>query len=56
MMIPFGMVDSFGYLTIPVAMCAIFTFLVIEQIAIEIQDPFSNRENDTPITAIQSKY
>ena len=33
-------------------MCAIFIFLVIEQIAIEIQDPFSNRENDTPVTAI----
>lgn len=52
MIVPFGMVDSFGYLTIPVAMCAIFIFLVIEQIAIEIQDPFSNRENDIPITAI----
>jgi len=52
MLVPFGMVDSFGYLTIPVAMCAIFIFLVIEQIAVEIQDPFSNRENDTPVTAI----
>lgn len=52
MIVPFGMVDSFGYLTIPVAMCAIFIFLVIEQIAIEIQDPFSNRENDIPITTI----
>jgi len=51
-LVPFGMVDSFGYLTIPVAMCAIFVFLVIEQIAIEIQDPFSNRENDIPVTAI----
>lgn len=52
MIVPFGMVDSFGYLTIPVAMCAIFIFLVIEQIAVEIQDPFSNRENDIPITTI----
>ncbi|MEJ6980409.1 bestrophin family ion channel [Pedobacter sp. P351] len=51
-LVPFGMVDSFGYLTIPVAMCAIFIFLVIEQIAIEIQDPFSNRENDIPVSAI----
>jgi len=52
LMIPFGMVDSFGYYTIPVAMCVIFIFLVIEQIAIEIQDPFSNRENDIPISTI----
>ena len=51
-LIPFGMVDALGYLTIPVAMCAIFIFLIIEQIAIEIQDPFSNRENDIPVTAI----
>jgi len=51
-LVPFGMVDAFGYLTIPVAMCAIFIFLVIEQIAIEIQDPFSNRENDIPVNAI----
>lgn len=51
-LVPFGMVDSFGYVTIPVAMCAIFIFLVIEQIAVEIQDPFSNRENDIPVTAI----
>jgi len=51
-LIPFGMVDSFGFYTIPAALCAIFIFLIIEQIAIEIQDPFSNRENDIPITAI----
>lgn len=51
-LIPFGMVDAFGWYTIPAAMSAIFIFLVIEQIAIEIQDPFSNRENDIPITSI----
>ncbi|WP_207429385.1 bestrophin family protein [Pedobacter sp. SYSU D00535] len=51
-LIPFGMVDAFGYMTIPAAMCAIFIFLIIEQIAIEIQDPFSNRENDIPVTTI----
>lgn len=52
LIVPFGMVDSFGFMTIPIAMCAIFIFLVIEQIAIEIQDPFSNKENDIPLTAI----
>lgn len=51
-LVPFGMVDAFGYLTIPAAMCAIFIFLVIEQIAVEIQDPFSNRENDIPVNSI----
>ncbi|WP_345331470.1 bestrophin family protein [Mucilaginibacter defluvii] len=52
MLLPFGMVETFGYIAIPIAICVIFIFMIIEQIAIEIQDPFSNKENDIPVTAI----
>ncbi|MBE9584261.1 hypothetical protein IM792_07370 [Mucilaginibacter sp. JRF] len=52
MLLPFGMVELFGYVSIPIAICTIFIFLIIEQIAIEIQDPFANKENDIPVTAI----
>lgn len=52
MLLPFGMVEVFGYIAIPIAICVIFIFLAIEQIAIEIQDPFANKDNDIPVTAI----
>ncbi|MCJ8212066.1 hypothetical protein MUY27_20280 [Mucilaginibacter sp. RS28] len=51
-MLPFGIIEVFGYIAIPIAISVIFIFLTIEQIAIEIQDPFANKENDIPVTAI----
>ncbi|EOR94522.1 hypothetical protein ADIARSV_2368 [Arcticibacter svalbardensis MN12-7] len=49
---PFGMVEELGYLTIPISLIVTFIFLVIEQIAVEIQDPFASKDNDTPMTTI----
>ncbi|WP_069659008.1 bestrophin family protein [Arcticibacter eurypsychrophilus] len=49
---PFGMVKELGYLTIPISLIVTFIFLVIEQIAVEIQDPFASKDNDTPMTTI----
>lgn len=51
LMVPFGMVEL-AVMAIPVSIAVIFIFLAIEQIAIEIQDPFANRENDIPVNAI----
>jgi putative membrane protein len=51
LMVPFGMAEL-GLLTVPVSIAVIFIFLAIEQIAIEIQDPFANRENDIPVIAL----
>ncbi|QNL49182.1 hypothetical protein H8S90_20950 [Olivibacter sp. SDN3] len=51
-LIPFAMVKELGYLTILLAIILSFIFLIIEQIAIQIQDPFENRHNDTPVTTI----
>lgn len=51
-LIPFAMVKELGYLTIVLALVISFIFLIIEQIAIQIQDPFEGKTNDTPMTAI----
>lgn len=51
-LIPFAMVKELGYLTIILALIISFIFLIIEQIAIQIQDPFEGKANDTPVTAI----
>jgi len=51
-LIPFAMVKELGYLTIILSIVISFIFLIIEQIAIQIQDPFENKPNDTPVTTI----
>ncbi|GAA4806461.1 bestrophin family ion channel [Olivibacter ginsenosidimutans] len=51
-LIPFAMVKELGYLTIILALIISFIFLIIEQIAIQIQDPFEGKANDTPVTTI----
>ncbi|MBE7178355.1 MAG: hypothetical protein INR69_18285 [Mucilaginibacter polytrichastri] len=51
-LVPFGLVKELGYITIPIAMIVIFIFVIIELIALEIQDPFEGRDNDTPMTTI----
>lgn len=51
-LIPFGLVKELGYVAIPISMIVIFIFVIIELIALEIQDPFEGRDNDTPMTSI----
>lgn len=51
-LIPFGLVKELGYIAIPISMIVIFIFVIIELIALEIQDPFEGRDNDTPMTSI----
>lgn len=51
-LIPFAMVKELGYLTVILALIISFIFLIIEQIAIQIQDPFESKPNDTPVTTI----
>ncbi|MBE7177293.1 MAG: hypothetical protein INR69_12855 [Mucilaginibacter polytrichastri] len=51
-LIPFGFIDELGYFTIPIAMVVIFIFVIIEQIALKIQDPFENEDNDTSMSTI----
>jgi len=50
--LPFGLVEVIGYVLIPTTISLAFSFLIIERIAIYMQDPFENRDSDTPMTAL----
>lgn len=52
LMLPFGLIDFFGYIGIPIVMAIAASFLLIEKMAIHLQDPFENMPTDTPITTI----
>jgi putative membrane protein len=51
-MLPFGLIEYFGYLEIPVVVAIAASFLLIEKMAINLQDPFENNPTDTPTTTI----
>jgi putative membrane protein len=51
-MLPFGLIEYFGYLEIPVVVAIAASFLLIEKMAINLQDPFENKPSDTPTTTI----
>ncbi len=47
-MLPFGLIRDFGYFTIPLVTFIFFTFIGIEMMASEIEDPFGLDCNDLP--------
>ncbi|WP_442590334.1 bestrophin family protein [Pedobacter sp. AW31-3R] len=51
-MLPFGLIEFFGYFEIPIVIAIAAAFLLIEKMAIHLQDPFENKPTDTPTTAI----
>lgn len=50
--LPFAMLASFGWATIPIVFAASFVLLGIEEIGVEIEDPFEGDLNDLPLEAI----
>ena len=50
--LPFGLVDVIGYIMIPTAISLAFSFLVIDRIAVYMQDPFENMPSDTPMFSL----
>lgn len=52
LLLPFAVVDFFGYMSVPVVMAISAVFFLIEKMAIHLQDPFENKPTDTPMTAI----
>jgi putative membrane protein len=52
MLLPFSLIGFFGYLTIPLIIAIAASFLLIEKMAIHLQDPFENKPTDTPMTTI----
>ena len=52
LLLPFAVVEIFGFMTIPVIIAIAAVFFLIEKMAIHLQDPFENKPTDTPMTAI----
>lgn len=52
MMLPFGLIEYFGLMEIPVVISISVFFLLVEKMAVHLQDPFENKPTDTPTTTI----
>ncbi|MCE6987747.1 bestrophin family protein [Dyadobacter sp. CY323] len=53
-LLPFGLVELFGLLMVPVLIVLTSCFFLIEKMAIHLQDPFENKPTDTPVLTISS--
>jgi putative membrane protein len=51
-LLPFGVIEYFGYVEVPLVVAISASFLLIEKMAIHLQDPFENKPTDTPMTTI----
>jgi putative membrane protein len=47
--LPFAMVGQYGWWTVVVTLLVAYTFFGIEEIGVEIEDPFGRDENDLPL-------
>ncbi|WP_207534937.1 bestrophin family protein [Desertivirga arenae] len=52
MLLPFGLIEFFGVVEVPVVIAIASAFFLIEKMAIHLQDPFENKPTDTPTTTI----
>jgi putative membrane protein len=52
LLLPFGIIDIFGVMVMPVVVAISSCFILIEKMAIHLQDPFENKPTDTPVTTI----
>ena len=50
--LPFGVMKELEFLAVFIAGLIAFLFLTIEHLAIDLQNPFNNEPNDTPMTAL----
>ena len=53
-LLPFGVIQYFGIIEIPIVVAIASCFLLIEKMAIHLQDPFENKPTDTPMTTISN--
>lgn len=51
-LLPFGLIEFFGIFEVPLIIAIAAAFLLVEKMAIHLQDPFENKPTDTPTTAI----
>lgn len=52
LLLPFALVDLFGFIMLPILVVIAACFFLIEKMAIHLQDPFENKPTDTPVLAI----
>lgn len=52
LLLPFALIDSLGFMEIPLVVAIAASFLLIERMGINLQDPFENKPTDTPVTTI----
>ncbi|RKH60673.1 bestrophin family protein [Corallococcus aberystwythensis] len=50
--LPFALVDTFGWVTVPATFVVAYIFFGIEEIGVEIEDPFGTDDNDLPLDTI----
>ena len=51
-MLPFGIIEFFGYLEVPLIILISMPFFYLEKTALLLQEPFSGQPTDTPVTTI----
>lgn len=51
-LLPFGLTEYLGAVQVPLVILISAAFLLIEKMAIHLQDPFENKQTDTPVTTI----
>ena len=51
-LLPFGLIEYFGYVEVPLVIAIAAFFLLVEKMAVHLQDPFENKPTDTPTTTI----
>ncbi|MBO9617006.1 MAG: hypothetical protein J7619_30245 [Dyadobacter sp.] len=51
-LLPFGLVDSLGWITPLITVFIAYTFVAFEAIADELEDPFGTEPNDLPLNAM----
>lgn len=52
MLLPFGLIEFFGVVEVPLVIAIACSFFLIEKMAIHLQDPFENKPTDTPTHTI----
>jgi len=52
MLLPFALIDIFGWVMIPLVTLIASAFWLIEKMSVHLQDPFENKPTDTPVTSI----
>ncbi|WP_374951308.1 bestrophin family protein [Mucilaginibacter sp.] len=52
LLLPFGLIEFFGVVEVPLVIAIASSFFLIESMAIHLQDPFENKPTDTPTTTI----